>query len=192
MMVRGVRKEQLREKYKAQRKLLTPEQIDDFSIKIANKSLALDIWQLEYYHLFLPIEKHKEINTTYLLQILQGRDKQIVLSSSDFESKTMSHLLLTDNTRITVNAMGIPEPQNGLPVSSETIDVVFIPLLAYDTRGNRIGYGQGFYDRFLGQCRRDIIKVGLSFFEPEEILIDSEKFDIPLDYCLTPITEHSF
>jgi 5-formyltetrahydrofolate cyclo-ligase len=57
--------------------------------------------------------------------------------------------------------------------------------------GNRIGYGKGFYDRFLNTCRKDVIKVGLSIFEAEE-KIDAESFDVPLDFCVTTKQLYAF
>ena len=65
------------------------------------------------------------------------------------------------------------------------LDVIFVPLLAYDEKGNRIGYGKGFYDRFLANCKPDTLFVGLSFFPPEKN-ISVEETDVPLHYCITP------
>ena len=81
--------------------------------------------------------------------------------------------------------LGIPEPVSGIAILPEILDVVFVPLLAYDEKGHRIGYGKGFYDRFLKKCRPDTIFVGLSFFGPEP-QIDFEATDVPLHYCVTP------
>jgi 5-formyltetrahydrofolate cyclo-ligase len=179
-------KSEIRSKYQSQRDKLSQENIDELSIQIANKSLELDIWNKTYYHLFLPIANKKEINTEYILQILQGKDKEIVLPRSNFETNEMTNILLTDNTRIKVNNYGIPEPINGLEVPSKTIEVVFIPLLAFDSKGHRIGYGKGFYDRFLSQCNPDVVKIGLSFFTIELTDFESLDTDMPLDYCVTP------
>lgn len=66
------------------------------------------------------------------------------------------------------------------------IEVVFIPLLAYDKNGNRIGYGKGFYDRFLDKCSTETIKIGLSFFDQEQHIIDVSENDVKLNYCVTP------
>ena len=63
---------------------------------------------------------------------------------------------------------------------------MFVPLLAFDTKGNRIGYGKGFYDRFLADCKPETIKIGLSFFEAEKDFNDVSKDDVQLDYCVTP------
>jgi 5-formyltetrahydrofolate cyclo-ligase len=179
-------KKALRKKYKTLRSQLSDNQIDEMSLAIANRLAKMDIWNKTYYHLFLPIETQKEIDTEYLLQILAGKDKEIVISKSDFETTSMSHYLLTDNTKIKKNEYGIPEPISGLPVPVDMIDVVFVPLLAYDRSGNRIGYGKGFYDKFLSECKNDVIKIGLSYFEPEEAIEDVFETDIKLDYCITP------
>lgn len=178
-------KAELRQKYKEKRQKLSLEEVEEKSLAIANNLLRLAIWEKTYYHLFLPIVEHKEVETEFLLQILAGKDKEIVISKSDFDTLEMTHFLLTDNTKIVKNEYNIPEPVNGLPVPTEMIDVVFVPLLAYDKQGNRVGYGKGFYDKFLSQCKPDVIKIGLSFFEPEQQIEDVIETDIRLDFCVT-------
>lgn len=185
-------KDQLRVKYKSLRDNFTADNIEDLSLDIANQALQLPIWNKSNYHIFLSIVSKKEINTEYLLQILAGKDKNVILSKSDFKEGTLTHFLLTDNTTIKANSYGIPEPIDGIQVPEQQIDVVFIPLLAFDKRGNRIGYGKGFYDRFLEKCKPDVIKVGLSFFEPEDYIEDIQQNDIPLDYCITPNKTYTF
>ena len=90
------------------------------------------------------------------------------------------------NTKINKNEYNIPEPINGLPVPTEMIDVVFVPLLAYDKQGNRVGYGKGFYDKFLSECKPNVVKIGLSLFEPEELIEDVFENDVKLDFCVNP------
>lgn len=102
-------KADLRTKYKALRKTLTFDEIMNNSLAIANNCLYLPIWEKTYFHLFLPIEAQKEVNTEFLLQILAGRDKEVVVSKSDFDTGSMTHYLLTDNTKLKVNDYGIPE-----------------------------------------------------------------------------------
>ncbi|WP_158961883.1 5-formyltetrahydrofolate cyclo-ligase [Myroides fluvii] len=182
----------LRQKYSQAREAITAEQADDKSLAIANQCLRLPIWDKSNYHLFLSIVKKKEINTDYLMQVLAGKDKNIVLSKSDFKTGDMLHFLLTDNTVLRVNSYGIPEPQEGIQIRESQLDVVFVPLLAFDEKGNRVGYGKGFYDRFLQQCQPDVIKVGLSFFEAEPLIEDVSPLDIALDYCVTPTKIYKF
>ncbi|WP_299112599.1 5-formyltetrahydrofolate cyclo-ligase [uncultured Winogradskyella sp.] len=179
-------KSELRKKYKILRKELSLEQIEDYSLSIANQLLQLDIWDKSFYHMFLTIEEQKEINTEYILNILAGKDKNIVISKSNFEDYSMTHYLLTDSTRIKKNNYNIPEPIDGIEIQSPQLEIVFIPLLAFDKTGNRVGYGKGFYDRFLTNCKPETLKIGLSFFEIEDKIIDASENDIKLDYCVTP------
>jgi 5-formyltetrahydrofolate cyclo-ligase len=183
-------KNQIRLKYKELRSSLTENQIEELSLAIANSVLLLPIWEKTYFHIFLPIEEQKEVNTEYILHLLSGKDKEICISKSDFETRKMTHYLLTDNTKIKKNAYNIPEPVDGpdgsREVPSNKIDVVFIPLLAYDNHGNRVGYGKGFYDQFLAECNSNTVKIGLTFFEPEELISDVNSSDVQLNYCVTP------
>ncbi|WP_417362233.1 5-formyltetrahydrofolate cyclo-ligase [Galbibacter sp.] len=183
-----MRKSELRKLYKNKRETLTEQQIEQYSIAIANQTLKVDgLWDHQNYHIFLSIDRQKEVNTEFLLSVLQGKDKNVLLSKSNFKQGTLTHYLLTDSTIIKINKYGIPEPEQGIQMPADQVEVVFIPLLAYDRKGNRIGYGKGFYDRFLAECRLDILKIGLSFYPAEdEIISDINTDDIPLDYCITP------
>nr|WP_315175988.1 5-formyltetrahydrofolate cyclo-ligase [uncultured Flavobacterium sp.] len=179
-------KKALRIHYKTLRKQLSENQLEEMSLAVANNVLTLPIWEKTYFHIFLPIEAHNEVNTEFILHLLSGKDKEIVISKSDFETRNMTHFLLTDNTKIKKNEYNIPEPVDGIEVPAKKIEVVFIPLLAYDKLGNRVGYGKGFYDKFLSECQPETIKIGLSFFEPEEQITDVFETDVKLDYCVTP------
>ncbi|NRR92062.1 5-formyltetrahydrofolate cyclo-ligase [Winogradskyella undariae] len=181
-----MKKSELRKKYKQLRKELTENQVENFSIEIANQLLKLDIWSKTFFHLFLTIEEQKEINTDYILNILSGKDKNIIISKSNFEDYSMTHYLLMDNTRIKKNKYNIPEPVDGIEIPSSQLEVVFIPLLAFDKTGQRIGYGKGFYDRFLANCKPETLKIGLSFFDVEDETFEASENDIKLDYCVTP------
>lgn len=93
-------KKEIRSKYKTLRQFLSEKDIDEMSLAIANKVLTLPIWDKTYFHLFLAIEEQKEVNTEFVLHLLSGKDKEICISKSDFESRKMTHYLLTDNTKI--------------------------------------------------------------------------------------------
>lgn len=183
-------KTSLRQKYKALRSDFSLDQIDEFSLQIANQSLKLDIWDLEFYHIFLTIENQKEINTEYILHIIFGKDANVVIPK--MRGQDLEHYLLTDTTKLKLNQWNIPEPVNGIKIDPQQLDLVFVPLLGYDTLGNRVGYGKGFYDRFLSSCKKDVIKVGLSFFPPDEDILEVDDYDIALDYCITPKAVYTF
>jgi 5-formyltetrahydrofolate cyclo-ligase len=185
-------KKELRAKYLTLRNQLSEEEIEDKSLAIANELLKLPIWDKNYFHIFLPITEKKEVNTEFILHLLSGKDKEIIVSKSDFETRKMTHFLLTDNTKIRKNAYNIPEPVDGIEVPSNKIDVVFVPLLAFDKKGHRVGYGKGFYDMLLSECKPDVIKIGLSFFEIEEVIKDVFENDVLLNFCVTPDAIHSF
>lgn len=185
-------KKELRLAYKALRNSLSENELEEMSLAIANKVLTLPIWEKTYFHIFLPITEHREVNTEFILHLLSGKDKEIIISKSDFATRNMTHFLLTDNTKIKKNEYNIPEPINGIEVPAHKIDVIFVPLLAYDKKGNRVGYGKGFYDKFLSECKPDIIKIGLSFFDPEELIEDIFEGDVKLDYCVTPNEIYTF
>ena len=129
-------------------------------------------------------EQNKEIDTAHLLSVLQGKDKQIVIPKilDDYE---LEHYLLFDQTPLKMSHWGIPEPQSGIKINSNQIEVVFVPLLIFDLQGHRIGYGKGYYDRFLAKCRKETIKVGLSYFDPIEKIDDIQSHDIPIDFGIT-------
>ena len=179
-----------RKKYLELREKLDNEQLVSKSISIANNALNLPIWGFNFFHIFLSIQNKVEVDTTPIINILIGKDKEILISKSDFNNLSMKSYIFNEETLLKKNKYGIPEPINGKEFK-ENIDVIFIPLLAYDKKGNRVGYGKGFYDRFLSNQKNNIIKVGLSFFGPEET-VEKKEFDQSLDYCVTPEKVFSF
>ncbi|GHB55156.1 hypothetical protein GCM10007390_05410 [Persicitalea jodogahamensis] len=100
----------------------------------------------------------------------------------------LQNYLWNDETVLISNRWGIEEPGAGTsqPVEIQAIDAVLVPLLAFDQKGHRVGYGGGFYDRFLAQCRPDTLKIGLSAFEAIEEIEDADEWDVKLNYCVTP------
>lgn len=178
-------KKDLRLIYTERRENLTSQTVSDSSLSIANRLLQLPIWNYSYYHLFLSITEKKEVDTSFIMSILQGKDKNILLPKM-VDNQNLVNYLLTDNTPIKKNRWNIPEPVDGIEVPPEKIDVVFLPLMAFDKNGHRVGYGKGFYDVLLNKCRPDVVKVGLSLFTAEENIEDIGTHDVPLNYCVTP------
>ena len=183
-------KKKLRSLYKNKRAEISSLKIQDLSIEIANQILNLPIWSLDNFHIFLGVDKLKEINTSFIISILQGRDKNIIVPKV-ISDGNLDHYLLTDSTKLKINQQNILEPISGFKVKEKSIKVVFVPLLAYDIYGNRVGYGSGYYDRFMSKCVDKCIKIGLSFFAPEKKILCSSN-DIRLNYCVTPKKIHKF
>ncbi len=184
-------KKDLRLNYLKRRKELSEDALSTYSIKIANHLLKIPIWDAKYFHLFLPITSKKEVDTSFILSILQGKDKNVILPKITSKN-TLENILLTDNTLLKINSWGVPEPVEGIEVNELKIDVVFLPLLAFDIKGNRVGYGKGFYDIFLNKCRPNVIKIGVSAFAAEEEITDVHQNDIALNYCVTPEKIYTF
>lgn len=189
-------KKELRRSVLQLRQQYTEEECDQWSRQIAElffNNTFFDLSKVKYLHLFLPIRHKNEVDTFPILHKLleEYPSIHVVLSISDFEECTMSHFIYTKNTELKKNKYGIPEPITGDPVDSSLIDIVLVPLVVADKQGNRIGYGKGFYDRFLVSCRTDCKKIGLSFEAPVEQIFP-EEFDIPLDFCITPDKIYTF
>jgi len=184
-----VLKQKLRKIYKEKRNSLFDT--ENLSLDIANKTLDLDIWNFQNYHVFFPIEKQKEVDSRLIIQIIQGKDKNVVLPKLNFESNSIDSVLLTDSTLLKTNHLGISEPLNGIQINNNQIDLVFVPLLVFDNSGHRVGYGGGYYDKFLSECP-NAIKVGLSYFDPINKIEDINSKDIKLDYCITPKKVYEF
>jgi 5-formyltetrahydrofolate cyclo-ligase len=106
---------------------------------------------------------------------------------------SMQHILQEEDTYFEVNQYGIPEPINGnVEVKNFEFDVVFVPLLAIDFHGYRVGYGKGFYDRFMKNCKESCLFIGLNIFDNQIEIDDLNEYDIPLDYCISPNRLHKF
>ncbi|MFL2611574.1 MAG: 5-formyltetrahydrofolate cyclo-ligase [Flavobacteriaceae bacterium] len=183
-------KKKLRLLYKKKRAELDSLKIENLSIEIANQILILPLWGFENFHVFMGVEKMKEINTNHIISVLQGRDKNIIIPKV-VSNTHLAHYMLTDATKLKINQWDVLEPINGIEVEEKKIQVVFIPLLAYDCFGNRLGYGKGYYDRFLDKCAEKCLKIGLSFFTPEKKILTSP-LDIKLNYCVTPKKIYKF
>lgn len=137
------------------------------------------------YHVFLPIVKKREPDTWPLINYLMDHDKKVVVSKSDLNSNLLTHYYLEERSQLQENKWGIPEPTEGIIASTNQIDVVLIPLLTFDGNGHRIGYGKGYYDRFLKDCRSDVLKLGISILSPAQTAFEVEPHDIPMNACIT-------
>lgn len=186
-------KKQIRSKIRLLRNDLSTFQLNELSKAIFNNVLKLEIWDNNMFHIFLSIKDKKEIDTSLIINYLWANSKIISVSKSNFYNYTLDNFLLQKDTRIEVNSWGIPEPVNAVAINDNEIDVVFVPLLSFDKMGNRVGYGKGFYDRFLEHCKSDVVKIGISLFDVESDLIeDVHEGDIALDFCVTPHKTYIF
>lgn len=184
-------KKEIRLNFIELRDKLSSEEVHSSSKSICDFLFQLPLWDFEYYHIFLPIIENNEVDTRPLIDHLKSKQKKIVVPKVKNEA-LLEHFLIEADTSFKINRWGIPEPVKGQPVLLEDIDLVFVPMLAFDRQGHRVGYGKGYYDRFMAGCRADALKIGLCFFEAIEEISDAGPRDIPMDYCVTPKKVYEF
>lgn len=147
-------------------------------------------------HTFLPQLNAREVDTFGIIDMLRKSfpAMRIVAPYIIPGTREMEHFLITPFTHLVTNQWRIPEPDplTSEKISPEKIDIVLVPLLAFDRKGYRVGYGGGYYDRFLPQTRPGCIKTGLSLFEEVDEIEDIDQYDIPLDACITPERVYDF
>ena len=186
-------KDNLRKKYLKIRKGLSEKERITLSFQLLKTFKEfIDSKYLNNVHVFMPIEKQNEVNTEPFLIHLLERKIEVIFSKSDLESSNMSHFIYDDTMKFSMNKWGIKEPISGALIEEEKIDMVLVPLIAFDKLGHRIGYGKGYYDKFLSLCKPNCIKIGLSLLEPINVEIPSVAADIKLDYCISPSGLHAF
>lgn len=186
-------KKQLRVEYLKQRALLDKNYFQKSCKKI--KHLFFHHFGDKKYktvHAFLPIIGKFEIDTWPIIHELWARKITVVVSKTDFDRIQLSHHLLTPETRLVTNKWGVSEPAEDNLFPIDQIDIVILPLLTFDLFGYRVGYGKGYYDRFLGENSTQPIKIGLSLFPPVDEIADVDHHDVRLDHCITPEINYSF
>jgi len=181
-----MQKAKLRNIYKKKRQELSFDEIEQLQKNIYQQVFEYDFSAIENIHIFLPIEKQKELNTYPIIDFLEKKGKQIIISKSDFSNNTLQHFVFDKNTKLLTNKYGIPEPFEAKEIDVEEIDLVFVPLLISDKQNFRVGYGKGFYDRFLAGCSSSIKTIGVNFFKPILKIEDCNEFDFSLDKIIYP------
>ena len=187
-------KDELRRQFLRQRKALTPDDVNRGSQRIAERFFGfLENSSLVHHpatiHLFLPIQRLNEVDTWLIIRKIWTEYKHLTVAVpvTNTSDDTLTHYRLFPETLLVENRWGILEPVSTAQQLQPTdFDLVLVPLLVFDRQGQRIGYGGGFYDRFLAECRLDCFKVGLSFVEPVDQIDSIEITDVPVDICLTP------
>ena len=180
----------LRSHYKKKRFSLTKQEVDDLSQRVCKQLDKLHIWKLKHYHIFISISKYNELDTSSIINKLKSEQKIIIVPK--ISNNELVHIAINDETEFGLNEHGIKEPNDGNHFVIENLDIIFIPLLAFDIEGHRVGYGKGYYDKFLKLTNNSTLKIGLSFFDPINKIQDIDDNDVKLDYCVTPKQVHKF
>jgi len=154
----------------------------------------IDLSFIKILHTFIPLEKNKEPNTWLIIDRIRREFPHIRLSIPRINNQTgeLENFFFEGLHQLQQNSWGILEPKQGVPTEPEKIDMVLVPLLAFDKCGHRVGYGKGFYDKFLAQCQSTCVKIGVSLLPPVSAIEDVDVFDQPLSTAITPHATISF
>lgn len=183
-----MKKSELRKYYKEKRKSLTDR--EEKSARIQKLLLENFVLEHKMISVFIPIEKFAEVNTWHILD--SNLNTSFCVPKMKIEKKEIVHFLYENKNNLTQNKWGILEPENGKVIEPKDIDVVLVPLLILNSKGQRVGYGGGYYDRFLAKCKPETLKIGLSFFDPIDLIEDLNEFDFPLDIGISPNKVYDF
>ncbi|MGZ5211395.1 MAG: 5-formyltetrahydrofolate cyclo-ligase [Kaistella sp.] len=184
-------KSEIRKKYLQQREALSQEKVLSLSQEIFRNFIEkFEVKKGEKVHCFLSIPEKGEFNTQLFLNEF-FRNNIRVFVPKIFKIKLIS-IEITPDTPLLKNLWGISEPQTNEDSGEKDFDFVITPLLYCDHKGNRVGYGKGYYDGFFESVNPRAVKIGLNFFGPDEVIDDVWENDIPLDYLITPVEVLSF
>lgn len=188
-------KVELRKIYLEKRKLITASEYFQFNQSIYDQFFSLiDLSFIKVVHSFLPMVANKEPDTWPIIDRIRREFPHIRLSIPRINRKTdqLENFYFEGPHQLQENNWGIQQPKQGIPTESNKIDLVLVPLLVFDERGHRVGYGKGYYDKFLATCRVDCKKIGISFFDPIKEIEGINENDFQLNACLNPNRYYQF
>ena len=187
-------KKAIREVYLKKRLLIDDDQMNENTSRILTNFSSLQLPEVKHLLSYYPISERKEFNVSEAAEMVRNRFPEVKISwpRIDATNKTMEAVQVRPDGLYSKNIYNILEPIHGDLVEPEEIDLVFVPLVTFDEKGFRIGYGKGFYDRYLVRCRPTILKIEFSFFDPVKSIRDINHFDVPLSLCITPSRIYEF
>lgn len=187
-------KSTVRKEYLQRRLDLQEEELQQQIALMAFNFQKLQLPAVKYLLSYFPLSKRREFDIPVCEDILrkQNPSMQVAWPRIEVTNSDMEACLVEKGGLFLKNRYNILEPISGIIIPPEQIDIIFVPLVAFESRGYRVGYGKGYYDRYLIRTRPDAIKIGFSFFGPVDSIEDINEFDIPLNYCITPYRIYEF
>lgn len=187
-------KKEIRNIFREKRLQLSVEEISACDNEMLEHFRGIHLEGVQLLMSYYPLPERKEFNVALCeqLHLLANPAATIAWPKLDYDGLTMEAVIINKNTVFAKNAYGIAEPLDGEIADPQLVDAVFVPLLAFDSKGYRVGYGKGFYDRYLARCAQDIVKIGFCYFDAVERISDIDQFDVPLNYCITPMRVYEF
>ena len=173
-------KQELRNRIRAQKRAMTPEQIEEKSASLARQLYATELYQqAQTVYGYLPY--NQEVRTVPILQQALRDGKRVAVPKVYGEE--MHFLYIEDLSQVEKGSFGIPEPIADGPVATQEDALILMPGLAFDPKGNRMGYGGGFYDKYL-QAQPNHPTVALCYDFQMLPRLDTEEHDVPVDLVL--------
>jgi len=188
-------KEELRKIYLQKRRSLSDIEYEKLSIQICENFFnQIGLSTIKTLHIFIPIKKNKEPDTTFIIERIQQKFSHInlIVPRVNHSTEEMDNFFFEGFDQLEKNKWDILEPKEGNLIEPNRIDMVLIPLLAFDEQGHRVGYGKGFYDKLLSKCKSDCKRIGLSLLEPLTKIEDINPHDKKLHACITPSKTWNF
>ncbi|MGI9581801.1 5-formyltetrahydrofolate cyclo-ligase [Chryseobacterium sp. RRHN12] len=184
-------KAELRKKYTKKRKALS----DDEAFLLSQKTFENFIKYFdpkvgEKVHIFIPIPERKEIDTQIFIKYFLEQNIRVYVPK--IVADKLINIEISEDTLYEANSWGITEPVSNEDSGENYFHYVITPLLYCDGKGNRVGYGKGFYDGLFQSISPETKKIGINYFDPDEYVDDVWENDIPLDYLVTPTEVLSF
>lgn len=177
-------KRALRREARARRDGLSPEERERMSDEVAENVVALpavaDATMVMAFSSF-----GSEVDTGPIIERLERDGRRVSLPR--VEGRDIVAVAYRSGDRVIPTSFGAMEPAGGEKVAPEEIDLVIVPGLAFDRSGHRVGYGRGFYDRFLAALRPDALTVGICFSVQLVDEVPQGRSDRPVDLV---VTEH--
>jgi 5-formyltetrahydrofolate cyclo-ligase len=185
-------KREIRKEFMQKRKLITDVQQSEFDRHILDQFRSISFKDARYVLSYAPIHERKEFDPGPCEQVLRFESNVQVFWPKLFGNDRMEAVLKDEHSALSRNHYNIVEPVSSDTIDPQMLHAVFVPLLAFDLRGFRVGYGKGFYDRFLARCNPDVSKIGFSYYKPVDRIEDADTYDIPLNVCITPERIYEF
>ena len=179
----------LRKAFKEKRSKINLSQYQYLCKCIYNNLIKLEIWDKDFFHIYLSNDSKKEVSTNDIMSLLMKKNKKVIVPKICHDQ--LIHFEIDLNTEFIINELGIREPIIDVEFDKSLIEVIIVPLLVFDRKGHRVGYGGGYYDRFMSNAPKNVVKIGLSLFEPIDEISDINQNDIELNFVVTPSKTYS-
>ena len=184
MSNRSYFKKKLRSEYLKKRTQVSKRHKNKWDLSIFNRLITLKSYiDAKTVHVYISNSEKNEVDTFQLIHHAHLNEKKVVVPKVVGDG-LLKHFEIKSTEDLKSNRWGIPEPRDGEEVKVRDLDLIIVPMVSGDRNRNRLGYGKGFYDRFLAES--NAFKIGLLYelqLHPEDL--PSETFDIPLDLLLT-------